>query len=211
MVFDLTCIVEGHGEIEAVPITIRRIAHLVAPELSLKIHQPFRVPRNKLVKPGELERSVELAARRTGGNGAILIVLDGDDECPAALGPELLARARKARPDLSIRVVLAKREFEAWFLAAAESLRGRRGLASNLEGPSDPEAIRGAKEWLTAQMVEGRRYGETLDQSAFASVFDLERARRAPSFDKFFRDVLDLIQHFGRQGLQSSELGSPPP
>lgn len=194
MVFDLACVVEGHGEIEAVPIIIRRIVLLVAPDLSLKIHQPFRVPRNKLVKPGELERSVELAARRAGRNGALLIMLDGDDECPAALGPELLARAQKARPDIPIRVVLAKREFEAWFLAAAESLRGRRGLAEDLEAPSDPEAIRGAKEWLTSRMVAGRRYGETLDQSALAAVFDLESARRAQSFDKLFRDVVGLVQ-----------------
>src|SRR5262249_6062139 len=128
MAFDLACIVEGHGEIEAVPVTVRRIARLVSPELVLKIHPPFRVPRNRLVKPGELERSVELAARRAGPAGVILVVLDGDDECPAALGPELLARAQKTRPDIPIRVVLAKREFEAWFLASAESLRGRRGL-----------------------------------------------------------------------------------
>jgi hypothetical protein len=200
MTFDLTCIVEGHGEEEAIPVTVRRIANRVAPELVLKIHN-FRVHGNKLVKPGELERSVELAARRAGRDGAILIVMDCDDDCPATLGPELLARAQRARPDMPIRVVLAKREFEAWFLASAESLRGRRGLAPDLEVPSDPEAIRGAKEWLTARMVEGRRYG-ALDQSAFAAVFDLEQARRASSFDKFFRDVRDLIQDFGRRGIQ---------
>jgi uncharacterized protein DUF4276 len=201
MAFSLTCIVEGHGEIEAVPVTIRRIANLVAPKLALKIHPPFRVPRNRLVKPDELERSVELAARRAGREGAILIVLDGDDECPAILGPELLARAQKARSDIPIKVVLAKREFEAWFLAAAESLRGRRGLAGDLEAPSDPEAIRGAKEWLTARLGTGQRYVETLDQPALAAVFDLERARRgAPSFDKLFRDVLHLIENLGRRG-----------
>ncbi len=194
MTFDLACIVEGHGEVEAVPVTVRRIVSLGSPELVLRI-QPFRVPRNRLVKPDELERSVELAARRAGRNGAILIVLDGDDECPATLGPELLARAQKARSDIPIRVVLAKREFEAWFLASAESLRGRRGLDSDLEAPSDPEAIRGAKEWLTARMGTGQRYVETLDQSALAAVFDLERARQgAPSFDKLFRDVLQLVE-----------------
>jgi uncharacterized protein DUF4276 len=198
MVFDLACIVEGHGEIEAVPVTIRRIALLVAPGVTLKIHQPFRVPRSKLVKPGELERSVELAARRAGREGAILIVLDGDDECPAVLGPELLARAQETRPDLPIRVVLAKREFEAWFLASAESLRGRRGLARDLEAPPDPEGVRGAKEWLSARMGAGRRYVETLDQPALAAVFDLERARRgAPSFDKLVRDVLGLVRNSG--------------
>lgn len=202
MAGDLACIVEGHGEVDAVPVTIRRIAHQVAPDLALKVLQPFRVPRTKLVKPGELERSVELAARRAGRNGAILIVLDSDDECPATLGPELLSRAQATRPDLPIRIVLAKREFEAWFLAAAESLRGRRGLASDLVAPSDPESIRGAKEWLTVRMATGRRYVETLDQSALAAAFDLEKARLASSFDKFFRDVLGLLEQLDKGDAQ---------
>src|SRR5215208_1860233 len=141
MAVNLTCIVEGHGEIDAVPLIIRRISREIDPGLMVTIHQPFRVPRSKLVKPGELERAVELAGRRAGENGAIFIILDSDDECPAALGPELLDRARRVRPDRLISVVLAKHEFEAWFLAAAESLRGRRGLAADLESPPDPESI----------------------------------------------------------------------
>ena len=196
----LTCIVEGHGEIDAVPITIRRIARQLDPGLVVRIHQPFRVPRNKLVKEGELERAVDLAARRAGGDGAVLIVLDSDDECPATLGPALLVRARRTRSDLPISVVLAKREFEAWFLAAAESLRGRRGLADDLESPADPESIRGAKEWLTARMEDGRRYVETLDQPALAAAFDLLHARRSDSFDKFFREVASVLEFLASRG-----------
>src|SRR3954449_7868093 len=110
MLVVLACIVEGDGDVEAVPMAIRKIAQEIDPRLSLKIHYPIRVPRTKLVKPGELERYIELAARRAGTGGAIFVVLDSDDDCPANLGPELLARARKARSDLPIRVVLAKRE-----------------------------------------------------------------------------------------------------
>lgn len=193
MLHELACIVEGDGEIEAVPVAIRKIAQEILPELALRIH-PLRVPRTRLVKPGELERSVELAARRVGRGGAILVVLDSDDDCPATLGPELLARARRVRSDLPIRVVLAKREFEAWFLASAISLRGLRGLAGDLEPPLDPESIRGAKEWLTARMTTGHSYTETLDQAALAASLDLHQARAAPSFDKFFRDVAALVE-----------------
>lgn len=199
MPVDLACIVEGDGDVEAVPIAIRKIVQEIDPSLALKIH-PLRVLRTKLVKPEELERSVELAARRTGRSGAILIVLDSDDDCPATLGPELLSRARRARPDLPISVVLAKREFEAWFLASAKSLRGLRGLAGDLEPPPDPEAIRGTKEWLTARMESGRSYVETLDQSALTASMDLRQARTAPSFDKFFRDVVAIIE--GLTGLR---------
>lgn len=200
MSLDLACIVEGDGDVEAVPIAIRRIVQEIAPGLALKIHHPIRVPRTKLVKPEELERSIELAARRAGRGGAIVVVLDSDDDCPATLGPELLDRAKKARSDLAISVVLAKREFEAWFLASAKSLRGLRGLPSDLEPPSDPESIRGAKEWLTARMTAGRSYVETLDQSALTASMDLLQARTAPSFDKFFRNVVAIVE--GLKGLR---------
>jgi len=189
----LACVVEGDGDLQAVPIAIRKIVQEINPGLGLKIH-PLRVPRNKLVKPGELERSIELAARRVGSSGAILVIVDSDDDCPATLGPQLLARARKVRSDLPISVVLAKREFEAWFLASARSLRGLRGLASDLEPPPDPESIRGAKEWLAARMTSGRGYTETLDQSALTASLDLLQARTAPSFDKFFRDVVAIVE-----------------
>ncbi|MFL6197548.1 MAG: DUF4276 family protein [Thermoanaerobaculia bacterium] len=191
----LACIVEGHGEVDAVPILVRRLAQTMQPGLAIQIEQPLRVPRNRLTKPRELERAVELAGRRVGPKGAVLLILDSDDECPASLAPVLLTRACNARPDLAIGVVLAKREFEAWFLAAADSLRGKRGLGPSLSAPEDPESIRGAKEWLTSHMAPGRRYVETLDQPALAATFDLELARRAPSFDKLYREVAALINH----------------
>lgn len=189
----VACIVEGHGDVDAVPVLLRRLANALDPLLPVQVEQPIRVTKDKLLKSGELERAVELAARKIGGAGAILILLDSDEHCPAELGPDLLKRASAARSDVSIAVVLAKQEFEAWFLAAAESLRGRRGLRDDLEPPADPEGIRGAKEWLTAHMAGGQHYVETLDQPALAAVFDLEAARSADSFDKCWRELDRLI------------------
>ena len=96
------CIVKGHGEVEAVPILIRRIAGKLYPDLSIVIPGPIRCSRDKVVKPGELERTVELAARKI-----------GDGDCPAQLGPALLERALRVHGNLPIAVVLAKREFES--------------------------------------------------------------------------------------------------
>lgn len=193
MILNLMCIVEGHGDCEAVPILIRRIAATLDSAPAVHTPPPIRVPRNKLLKAGELERKVELAARMASPRGAILILLDSDDDCPAQLGPVILQRALTARNDLPIAAIVAKREFESWFLAAAESLRGTRGLASNLKSPFEPEAIRGAKEWLSEHMESGFRYRETLDQPALTSRFSLEAARKADSFDKFYREVTRLI------------------
>ena len=186
-------IVEGESEVKTVPLLIRRIAASLYPELPIVVLPPIRRPRNQVVKENELERAVEFVARQIGGQGAIFIIFDGDDDCPAELGPALLRRASQARSDLPIAVVLAKHEFEAWFLAAAESLRGRRGLRNNLNSPDNPEAIRDAKGWLSQCMGNSRKYRETRDQPALAALFDIEQARQADSFDKCYRDIVRLL------------------
>jgi hypothetical protein len=196
MEINVACIVEGHGDQEAVPILVRRIAERALPQLTVRVPPALRIPKSKLLKTGEIERAVDLAARKAGRSGAVLVVVDSDEDCPAQMGPQLLRRAQLARPDVPVAVILAKREFEAWFLAACESLRGKRGLAQELHAPTDPEAIRGAKEWLSRHMSAGFRYSEALDQPALAACLDLDQARRAPSFDKLYRDVRRALAQF---------------
>lgn len=191
----LAAIVEGHGEMEAVPILVRRVALELDPGLVPRVDPVLRVPASRLLKAGELERTVEFAARKLQGQGGILVLVDCDWDggCPAHEGPELLSRARSARPDLPIAVVLAKKEYEAWFLAAAESLRGRRRLSEDLMPPPRPEEIRGAKGWLSRHMPKGRSYAETTDQPTLTELFDFNAARRADSFDKFYREMIRLL------------------
>ena len=129
----IACVVEGHGDREAVPVLIRRIVEELDPAVEVRVPAAIRTPKSKLIKDGELERAVELAARTIAGRGGVLVVLDSDDDYPAELGPRLRQRAIKARGDLPLAVVLPKREFEAWFLAAAESLAGYRGLPRSEE------------------------------------------------------------------------------
>lgn len=190
------CIVEGHGETDGVPVLLRRLATSWNVS-NLEIPVVIRTPRDKLKAAGEVERVVEQVATKLQGQGVILLVVDSEDDCPAALGPAFLTRATATRSDLEIAVVLAKAEFEAWFIAAAPSLAGKRDLPPDLEAPADPEAIRGAKEWLTSQMRRtdpSRRYAETRDQAALAAQFDFELASRtSPSFDKFLREARRLL------------------
>jgi len=187
-------IVEGYGEVEAAPILVRRLAEEIAPEVIVQIERPYRVPRGSIVKEGELERYVELAGRQVGDDGCVLVVLDADDDCAATLGPELLARCEAQRPDTCVGVCLAVSEFEAWFLASAESIAGRRSLAEDLAAPDDPEGICGAKRWLKRNRTDGRSYSETIDQPALTSVFDMHLAKkRSRSFDKMWREVERLL------------------
>ncbi len=192
----IAAIVEGHGECEAVPILIRRIALELAPDFVPRVLPPIRVPASRLIKQGEIERAIDLAARKLQGQGGIVVILDcdWDDACPAHMGPQLLARARKARSDMLISVVLAKKEFEAWFIAAANSLRGKCGLTEDLKSPSNPENIRDAKGWLSARTTSGIGYSETDDQSTLAAIFDMSSARKVDSFDKCYRDISSMLE-----------------
>lgn len=183
--------VEGHGEVTALPVLLRRIAA----ELSvwnLRVTEPLRVPQSQLISAG-LESVVTAQASRVRGRGGVLVLMDADDHCPAELGPHLLQRAQAARPDVKVSVVLANREFEAWFLAAAKSIGGLRGLPAVLDPPTDPEAKRDAKGWLSERMV-GHPYKPKVDQAPLAAKFDLYAARaNSPSFDKLWREVEKLL------------------
>jgi hypothetical protein len=197
----LSAIVSGHGEVQAVPVLIQRIAREITPGTVVNLDPVLRVPEAHLLKEGELERQVERAARKMRGSGGIFVLIDCDRDggCPATEGPALVRRARSARADMEVSVVLARKEYEAWFIAAAESLRGQCDLSQDLVGDPNPENIRGAKEWLSSHMPRNRRYAETTDQATLTRVFDMQAARRADSFDKCYREIVRLLTVLGQE------------
>ena len=204
MILHVSCIVEGHAEESALPILLRRLWQELVPNLDLRIVRPIRRSRKKLIKPNELEKAVDFAARQVMPPRAVLVLIDADDDCPAELGPQLVLRAKQARSDVATGVVLAKREFEAWFLAAIESLGGRRGLAQDLKVVSDPESMRDAKGALTRNMAGSQAYSPVPDQSALTAVFDMKLARqRSDSFDKCWREVERLFAEASREPAQN--------
>ena len=89
--------------------------------------------------------------------------------------------------------MIAKREYEAWFLAAARSLAGQRGLAEQLDPPVDAESVQGAKEWLTARMAADQSYSPTRHQSAYSDLISLSEARKARSFRKLEKELGRLL------------------
>lgn len=190
----IVVVVEGHGDVESVPIIVRRLVATDQPECGVEVAFPIRIPRHRIVKKAELERAVLLARGRLEGNdGGVLIVIDADDDCPAHLGPKLLGECRSVAPDLRVAVTLAMREMESWFLAAASSLAGQRGLSAGIIAPPDPETIRDAKGWLSGRLPGGTAYSPVVDQPALAALFDLDQAMACPSFRKFRRDVRYLV------------------
>jgi hypothetical protein len=96
----------------------------------------------------------------------------------------------QARPDLHVSIVLANREYEAWFLAAAESLAGTRNFSSEMSPPPDPEEIRNAKGWLNKYLPRNMRYSPTQDQAALSQRLDLQLARtKSRSFRKLWKEI----------------------
>lgn len=189
----IQAIVEGHGEESAVPVLLRRL--VTQAEAVVEVLRPIRVPRGKLVKEADLARAIELAAKYVAEQDTILVIVDSDGDCPAELAPRMLTWGNAARSDRRISVVVAKNEFEAWFLAAAESLADAGRLSRGTVAHADPESVQDPKSWLGQRM--GRRYSETNDQPAFAAIFDLIAARRCDSFDKLVRDVERLLREGG--------------
>ena len=127
--FFIAPIVEGHGEVQAVPILLRRLIADAKPNAQLWLNPALRVKAGSFINDDDyFKKYLELAARKTKPwpNSCVLILLDCEDECPAELGPRLLEKARVCRSDVTIIVILAHREYETWFLAAARSLRASR-------------------------------------------------------------------------------------
>jgi hypothetical protein len=185
----IASIVEGHGEVSALPVLLRRFLEWRPTENFIEIERPNRVHRDRFINSqDEFVRFLRLARGQCKEDGWILILLDADDDCPMELATTLLARAREI-DNHRVSVVIAKREFEAWFIGAAGSLDGHRGLTVlpadlNVEA----ELPRDAKGWLGARMAKGS-YGVVTDQPAFAGLMDLQQAfDRCRSFRKLCTD-----------------------
>jgi hypothetical protein len=186
-------LVEGDGEVTAVPVLLRRMIQDIDRTVTPIVRPGFRHPSGSMLRIDGLERAISAVAEIHPAH-TVLVIMDTDDHCPKQLGPELQLRA-KARSDLEVSVVLAHREYEAWFLAAAESLAGRRNLRRDLTAPAEPEDIRDAKGWLTTQMPASARYSPTQDQAALSSQFDLNLARkRSRSFRKLWKEVERIVK-----------------
>jgi len=182
-------IVEGQGDEAAVPLLLRRLRD-EAQAWGLEVGRPHRRRRTQLVKKDSLQSAVRVAALREDCAG-ILILFDADDDCPAELAPTLEQWAREAAGEIPCAVVMANREYEAWFLASIEALRGRAGIPPEAASHPNPEAPRDAKGELERRMAGGASYSATVDQAPLTAHLDLQIAyQRCRSFRK-------LVSAFG--------------
>lgn len=192
----VACIVEGHGEVHALPLMLRRFAERQG-IYDLCVPPPIRVSRDRFLnREDEFGRQVTLASGKAGADGLVLIVLDADDDCPVTLARVVSTRAAASVRGASCSVVIANREYESWLIAAAPSLASKRGLPDTLPQPEASESIRDAKGWLSKHMVAatGNAYSPVLDQAALTAIVDLEAAlARSRSLRKLEKCILEYL------------------
>jgi hypothetical protein len=201
----IVSIVEGDGELAAVPILIRRIAYEIG-VFDLDCYTAILTARDTFPRfASEREVRIGQARRDVGSDGAILVILDGDGEppcvdrshrlAPCVLGAELLEAVQPVAAGLPIAVVMAEREFEAWFLASAPSLIGPKGLRDGVDAHQTPDSLADPKGWLSERMRDAAKYRPSVDQARFTERFDMAMAReRSPSFARAYEEIARLVR-----------------
>jgi len=175
-------IVEGPGEVEAVPVLLRRMAAEFGVPY-VPVGRPICKDRSQIVRPGEMEKVIELA-RRQPGCQAILILFDADELCTKTDSRALQDQACTLAHPLPCPLVIANKEYEAWFLASLEDLSENPVVRY----PGDPDQKRGAKEELERRLH--LYYNERADQPKFSARINLRRAhQRSRSFQKHAKDI----------------------
>ncbi len=189
-------IVEGQGEEKAFPILLRRLL----PELGCYLDvggSPFRSKRTQIVREADFKTAVQIAASKPGAR-ALLVLFDADADCASSHVPDMLAWAREVVPQVPCGIVMARREYESWFLAAIESLRGQHGISQDAVYQSNPEQVRDAKGAVGGFMPHNVSYAPTVDQPSLSARFDLGAAyRRASSFRKLVKELCRILEELG--------------
>lgn len=166
-------IVEGYGEVDAVRVLLGRLQDALG-VYTFQIARPIRRTRSQLVTEEQIRKSVRLALG-TPQCGGILVLFDSDNDCPKEFGPTVQGWAQAEGGAVPCEVVLAHREYEAWFISAIESLRGFRRVRADATSHPTPEGVRDCKGALEERMEAGTSYSPRADQAAFSSQFNLRQ------------------------------------
>jgi hypothetical protein len=169
----LASVVEGGGEVLALPVLVRRIADAHGVH-GVRVIRPFLLPRSRFLVPEEFERAIEIQARRVDGSGGVLALLDADDDCAFELTKQIRATYRGGR---QFSLLAAVREYESLFLA------GKVARA---------EEIRDAKSAVRA--LTGAAYKETRHQAKLTATVDLDDARQCRWFRKLESELLAIFR-----------------
>lgn len=189
----LLMIVEGQADACAVPLLVRNIVQ------SHGIFDVKLLPAQRRGEHPSVVRQFEnyfLAAIKE--EAPILWVMDFDAkeyDCPYREAAGLIQRAHTLRPGWPLKVAFLVKEYETLFLYDEQATRAVfPDIPKQVEFPTSPETIRGAKEWLSDQRPRGKAYKETVHQEKITARLNLELLRsKSRDFAHLERAVLALI------------------
>ena len=197
MTHKLQLIVEGDGDMKAVPVLVRRI---------LEHHNIFDiVPSSDVHKRGDIpkvkRRFSDYFQAATLENNPVLCVLDFDcEKCFDVEAEEsaFCSLAGSIRPGYPFAACFIVKEFESLFLWDRVTVRK---VLPNRQAkyifPADPETIRGAKEELSRGQASGWSYKPTVHQAKIAGQINLDLLKeKSPSYRRLEASVLSMAKTF---------------
>ena len=225
MPLKLVPVVEGFGEVEAVPLLLRRLLR----EQFGYDERDFEIARPKnakgcggLISDNGIERYVKHAFKEDGCAGVIVLIdndpAEGlahrnkiDDTCAPALAQYLACRVQAIHPFRPVAIIVARWEYEAWFLASLETAGPAVGMPADTVYRGDVESERSANGWIEKRLPPDRKYFETHDQAAMTQQLDLERVtRRSRSFRRLRHALEQLIDAYLQGQVVVTPFGEEP-
>lgn len=183
----IACIVEGHGEVEALPVLVRRI--LSEEGLYADIRKPHRMTSAAMRTPQITDVAQIHAAITEPSGGLIIAMFDLDDDNETSLRQDAEAHLT----DYRHVVAVASHEYEAWILAGVHELGENYGVAPDATPHPDPESPRNAKKAVEEYIQ--RSYKETVDQAKLSAVINLDTVgQRSNTFRRFREDLVGALK-----------------
>jgi hypothetical protein len=202
-------IVEGDGEVKALPLLLRRLFGEIDQIYDFEIAKPKNAHGcGGLTTPDGIERFVKYALIEPDCE-AVLVLIDNDatrglpenqaleDDCAPALAHYLAQRINGIHPSKPVVVVVARWEYEAWLLASLETAGQAIGLPAGIVYDGDVESVRSAKSWINQRLPPGRKYSETRDQVSMTASLDFGRVEsRSPSFRRLKHALEEVVDAY---------------
>jgi hypothetical protein len=197
-------IVEGQGDVEALPLLLKKIFA----EEFIGIHKfkyNFAIPYDAkgkgnltIEEAGKgIERFLEIARLESDCAG-VLVLIDADKEdvkCPPKLAKNLAERSRKLGLPFPVAIVVAVCEYESWLLANIENIDSKYFESpAPISYEGNPEEECSAKGWLKRHMPQDFPYQETTHQAKMSASIDITATfQRCRSFERLVHAIEELL------------------
>ena len=189
-------IVEGPGDVAAFPPLLVKILQQVNCRSDVIVaHGKGSVvnAQNKQKLEKHLEKFLRHAQNKP-DCGAIIVLVDADDDCPVIRFEQMTHRCCQAGLQVPVQVVYAHRMYESWFLASIETIRGRHGISEEASLEVAVETVGSPKKWLSDRMPHGSTYKETTHQVSLSKEIDLDMAcEKSRSFRRLCHALEQLV------------------